>query len=41
MFFLTSIFPISPIQTCQKILNIFVELCYTDYRFYQNIMENS
>jgi len=29
-----SFFPISPIQTCQKILNIFVVLYCTDYRFY-------
>ena len=34
-------FPISPIQTCQKILNIFVVLYCTDYRFYQRILENS
>ena len=34
-------FPISLIQTCQKILNIFVVLYYTDYRFYQRILENS
>jgi len=39
--FLTSIFPISPVQTCQKILKIFVVLCYRDYRFYQRILENS
>jgi len=39
--FLTSFFPISPNQTCQKILNVFVMLCYTDYRFYQRILENS
>jgi len=32
--FLTSLFPISPNQTCQKILNIFVVLYYMDYRFY-------
>jgi len=34
-------FPISRIQTCQKILNIFVVVYCTDYRFYQRIMENS
>ena len=34
-------FPISPIQTSQKILNIFVVLYCTDYRFYQRILENS
>ena len=34
-------FPISPIQTCQKILNIFVLLYCTDSRFYQRILENS
>jgi len=34
--FLTSLFPISPNQTCQRILNIFVVLSCTDYRFYQN-----
>jgi len=34
-------FPISPIQICQKILNIFVVIYYTDYRFYQRILENS
>jgi len=34
-------FPISPIQTYQKILNIFVVLYCTDYRFYQWILENS
>jgi len=39
--FLTPFFPISPNQTCQKILNIFVVLYYTDYRFYQRILENS
>jgi len=39
--FLTSFFPISPVQTCQKILKIFVGLCYTDYRFYPRILENS
>jgi len=39
--FLTSFFPISPNQTCQKILKIFVVLYYTDYRFYQIILENS
>jgi len=39
--FLTSFFPISPNQTCQTIINIFVELYYTDYRFYQRILENS
>jgi len=31
--FLTSFFPISPNQTCLKLLNIFVALYYTDYRF--------
>jgi len=39
--FLTSFFPISPNQTCLQILNIFVALYYTDYRFYQRIFENS
>jgi len=39
--FLTSFFPISPNQTCQTIINIFVELYYTDYRFYQRILKNS
>jgi len=39
--FLTSFFPISPIQTCQKFLKFFVVLYYTDYRFYQRILENS
>ena len=39
--FVTPFFPISPNQTCQKILNIFVVLYYTDYRFYQKILENS
>jgi len=34
-------FSISPNQTCQTIINIFVELYYTDYRFYQRILENS
>ena len=34
-------FPISPIQTCQKILNIFVVLYCTDYKFYQTILEYS
>jgi len=34
-------FPISRIQTCQKILNIFVVVYCTDYRFYQRILENS
>ena len=32
-----SFFPISPIKTCQKILNIFVVLYCTDYRIYQII----
>ena len=32
-----SFFPISPIQTCQKILNIFVVRYCTDYRIYQII----
>ena len=36
-----SFFPISPIQTCQKILNIFVVLYCTDYRIYLRILENS
>jgi len=39
--FLTSFFPISPNQSCQKIWNIFVVHYYTDYRFYQSILENS
>ena len=39
--FLTSFSPISPNQSCQKNLNIFVVLYYTDYRFYQRILENS
>jgi len=39
--FLTSFFPISPNQTCPRILNIFVVLSCTDYRFYQRILENS
>jgi len=39
--FFTPLFPISPNQTCQNILNIFVVLYYTDYRFYQRILENS
>jgi len=39
--FLKSFFPISPNQTCQIILNIFVVLSCTDYRFYQRILENS
>ena len=39
--FLTSLFRISPNQTCQKILNIFVVLYYMDYRFYQRILKNS
>jgi len=34
-------FPISPNQSCQKILNIFVVFYYKDYRFYQRILENS
>jgi len=34
-------FSISPIQTCQKILNIFVVLYCTDYKFYYRILENS
>jgi len=38
---LTSFFPISPIQTCQKILKIFVVLYYTDYRFYKRILKIS
>jgi len=36
-----SFFPISPIQTCQKILNIFVVPYCMHYRFYQRILENS
>jgi len=36
---LTSFIPISPNQTCQRILNIFMVLYYTDYRFYQKILE--
>jgi len=39
--FLTSFFPISRIQTCQTILNNFLVLYYTEYRFYQRILENS
>jgi len=39
--FSTPFFPISRNQTCQKIINIFVVLYYTDYRFYQRILENS
>jgi len=39
--FLTSFFPISPNQTCQKIQNSFVVLYYMDYSFYQRILENS
>jgi len=39
--FLTSFLTISPNQTCKRILNIFVLLYYTDYRFYQRIPENS
>jgi len=39
--FLTSFFPIAPNKTCQTIINIFVDLFYTDYRFYQRILENS
>jgi len=39
--FWTSFFPTSPIQTCPKILNIFVVLYCTDYRFFQGILENS
>jgi len=39
--FLTPFFPISPNQTCQKIVNIFVVLYYTDYRFYQRILKNT
>ena len=34
-----SFFPISPIQTCQKILNIFVVLYCTNYRIYQRIYQ--
>jgi len=36
-----SFFPISPIQTCQKILNIFVVLYCTDYRFSRRNPKNS
>jgi len=39
--FLTSCIPISPNPTCQRILNIFVVLYYTDYIFYNRILENS
>jgi len=39
--FLTSFFRISPMQTCHKILNIFVVLYYMGYRFYHRILENS
>ena len=39
--FFMSFFSISPNQTCQKNLNIFVVLYYTDYRFYHKILENS
>jgi len=39
--FLTSFYPISPNQTCQKILNSFVVLYYTDNSFYRRILENS
>jgi len=39
--FFMSFFPNSPNQTCRKILNIFVVLYYTDYRFSQRILENS
>jgi len=39
--FWTTFFPISPIQTCPKILIIFVVLYYMDYRFYHRIIENS
>ena len=38
--FLTSFLPISPIQNYQKILKFFVVLYYTNYRFYQRILEN-
>jgi len=38
--FCLSLFPISPIQTCQKIVYIFLVFYYTDYRFYQRILEN-
>jgi len=38
--FLTSFFPILPVQTCQKILKIFV-LCYcADLRFYHKILQD-
>jgi len=39
--FLTSLFSILAIQTCQKILNNFVVLYYTEYKFYHRILENS
>jgi len=39
--FLTSFFPTSPNQTCQKILNTFVVLCYTNYWFYQRILKKN
>jgi len=32
-------FPISPIQTCQKILNIFMVVYSTNYRFYERILK--
>ena len=38
---LVSCFAISPIQTCQKILNIFMVFYCTDYGFYHRILKNS
>jgi len=35
------LFPISPNETCQKILDVFVVLYYMDYRFYERILKNS
>jgi len=35
------LFSVPPIQTCQNILNIFMVLYCTNYRFYQRILENS
>jgi len=37
----SSFLPISPIQSCQKILYIFVVLYCMDYRFYHRILEIS
>jgi len=39
LWFWWSFFPISPIQTCQKIEKNFVVLYCTDCRFYQRILE--